>query len=112
MKSRFFAIACLLAIISLLSHFVSHEWMKHARFERALIIGVPDSNHHTYTDDDWEVRRLKLGPDFLSNGGVVLTLVAFACMLIAKTRREPGLYVILSLLLIADLITPVLLSIK
>lgn len=112
MNSRFFLIASLLAIISLLAHFASREWTKHARYERALLIGVPDSHHHRYTDDDPEIRRLRLGPDLLSNGGVALTVLALGCMLIAKARRERGLYVILSILLIADIIAPILLSIR
>jgi hypothetical protein len=110
MHNRFFAIACLLAIVALALHCVSSAWAKHARFERALLIGVPDSHHHPYTDDDPEIRALSVGPDAMKDGGLALTLLAFGFMVTAKLRRERGWYVILSMLLVADIIAPVVLS--
>jgi len=111
MNSKFFAIACLLAIVSLVFHVVSWEWAKQARFERVLLIGVPNPQHHHYTDDDPEVRALSRGPDALTHGGLALTLIAFGCMMAAKLRRERGAYVILLILLIASILAPVLLAI-
>ena len=110
MRNRFFAIACLLAIVALSIHFVSRELAKQARFERALRISKP-SAQHPYTDEDPEIRRLSMVPDALTSAGLALTLLSFACMIIARVRGERGWYVILSILLVAGILAPMLLSI-
>ena len=108
MSSKFFAVACALAIIALLVHSVSREFMMQSMHRKAARIAQASSRQEPYTPDP-EVHRLSMRADVLMYTGFALTLSAFGCMIVAMVRREHGWYLILCLLLMADIVAPMLL---
>jgi hypothetical protein len=108
MNNKFFLIACALAVIALFVHSISRGFMEQAMHRKAARIQEASAHQTAYTPDP-AVRELDKKADILTYLGVGMTVLSVASMIAAMIRHERGLYLILLLLLMADIITPMLL---
>ncbi len=107
-KRVFFKGAMLLAVVALVSHSVSRGFLEDYMHRTGDGIEQAQKQHIAYLPDP-QVLRSARTYDVLTAIGVGLTALSFVFMITALIRREPGWYLILSLLLLFDLGAAILL---
>jgi hypothetical protein len=107
-KRTFFLGALLLAIAALITHSVARGLLVEYMHRKAEGISQAVKQHTTYVSDP-RVLQLSRGWNVLTTIGIVLTVLSVVCTVTALVRREPGWYLILTLLLFFDLAAPMLL---
>lgn len=100
-KRVFFKGAMLLAVFALVSDSVSRGFLEDYMHRKGAGIEQAQKQHIAYVPDP-QVLRSARTYNVLTAIGVGLTALSFIFMITALIRREPGWYLILSLLLACD----------
>jgi len=104
----FYLLAFLLALIALITHSVARGFLEDSMHRHVVRIEQAQKQQIAYTPDPLALQSSRTY-NTLTIAGVVFTALSLVCMVTAFLRREHGWYLILILLLFADLAAPMLL---
>jgi hypothetical protein len=103
-----FLSALLFALAALVTQSVARTFLEEAMHRKAERLSQAVKQHTRYVADPLGVRASHTSK-VLTTTGIVLTVLSVASMVSARIRREPGWYLILTLLLIFGVMMPMLL---
>lgn len=107
-RRTFFIWAVLLALIALFTHSAARGFLEDSMHRGAARLRQVQEQHITYAPDPQAVQSGRIY-NILTIFGLAFTATSLVCMVVASVRRESGWYLLLMLLLFADIIVPMLL---
>ena len=107
-KRVFFVWAVLLALIALFINGAARGFLEDSMHRGAVRARQVREQHIAYSLDPQAIQSGRIY-NILTIFGLVFTAVSLVCMIAASVRREPGWYLLLMLLLSADILAPMLL---